>query len=90
MLIMAEVTSEMGAELRASALAAGTSVAAEVGRRLERLDRLEATVEAGSKVDGLGSVHPVHYRFAGQPAEESLYSGSPNPWDMFRNKVGGR
>jgi hypothetical protein len=49
MLIMAEVTSEMGAELRASAIAAGTSVAAEVGRRLERLDRLEATVAAGSK-----------------------------------------
>jgi hypothetical protein len=42
MLIMAEVTSEMGAELRASAMGAGTSVAAEVGRRLERLQRLEA------------------------------------------------
>lgn len=42
MLIMAEVTSEMGAELRTSALAAGTSVAAEVGRRLERLQRVEA------------------------------------------------
>jgi hypothetical protein len=123
MLIMAEVTSEMGAELRASAMAAGTSVAAEVGRPLERLDRLEATVEAGSKVDGLGSVHPVHYRFAGQPAEvgtvvrpsveeraaakarclavaealirqgreeDSLYSGPPNPLDMFRNTGGGR
>jgi hypothetical protein len=62
MLIMAEVTSEMGAELRASALAAGTSVAAEVGRRLERLDRLEATFERVSEVDCLGSVHPVHYR----------------------------
>jgi hypothetical protein len=62
MLIMADVTSEMGAELRASAMAAGTSVAAEVGRRLERLERLEATVEAGSNVDGLGSVHPVRYR----------------------------
>jgi metal-dependent amidase/aminoacylase/carboxypeptidase family protein len=42
MLIMAEVTAEMGAELRTSAMAAGTSVAAEVGRRLERLQRLEA------------------------------------------------
>jgi hypothetical protein len=62
MLIMAEVTSEMGAELRASAMAAGTSVAAEVGRRLERLERLEATVEAGSNVDGLGLVHPIGYR----------------------------
>jgi hypothetical protein len=88
MLIMAEVTAEMGAELRASALAAGTSVAAEVGRRLERLDRLEATVEAGSKVDGLGSVRPVRYREV--PERESLYSGSPNPWDMFRSKGVGR
>jgi hypothetical protein len=42
MLIMAEVTADMGAELRASAMAAGTSVAAEVGRRLERLQRVEA------------------------------------------------
>jgi hypothetical protein len=73
---------------------------------LERLDRLEATVEAGLKVDGLGSVHPVRYReaeakaevgmkrlrerFGGRRVEESLYSGSPNPWDMFRNTGGGR
>jgi hypothetical protein len=66
MLIMAEVTSEMGAELRASAMAAGTSVAAEVGRRLERLERLEATVDRVSWLDGVGSIHPVHYRFAGK------------------------
>jgi hypothetical protein len=71
MLIMADVTSEMGAELRASAMAAGTSVAAEVGRRLERLERLEATVEAGSNVDGLGSIHPVTYRFAERLAAKS-------------------
>jgi hypothetical protein len=42
MLIMAEITAEMGDELRAAALANHTSVAAEVGRRLERLQRLEA------------------------------------------------
>jgi hypothetical protein len=65
MLIMAEVPSEMGAELRAVALANRTSVAAEVGRRLERLERLEATVDRVSWVDGVGSIHPVHYAFAG-------------------------
>jgi hypothetical protein len=53
MLIMAEVTAEMGAELRASAMAAGTSVAAEVGRRLERLQRLEAEDSGDQmRVDG--------------------------------------
>jgi hypothetical protein len=62
MLIMAEVSSEMGAQLKASALAAGTSVAAEVGRRLERLERLEATVDRASWMDGVGSIHPVSYR----------------------------
>lgn len=46
---MAEVTSAMGAELRASALAAGTSVAAEVGRRLERLQRVE-TKDSGDNM----------------------------------------
>jgi hypothetical protein len=73
MLIMAEVTAEMGDELRASALANRTSVAAEVGRRLERLERLEATVvavdaEVRAGPDGLVTIHPVRYseRFSGR------------------------
>lgn len=66
MLIMAEVSAEMEAQLRAAALASNTSVAAEVGRRLERLERLEATVEPVHKLDGVGIIHPVHYRFAGR------------------------
>jgi hypothetical protein len=55
MLIMAEVTAEMGAELRTSAMAAGTSVAAEVGRRLERLQRLEAE-DSGVRCGSIGIV----------------------------------
>jgi hypothetical protein len=54
MLIMAEVTAEMGAELRASAMAAGTSVAAEVGRRLERLQRVEAEDRGDQMAAGWG------------------------------------
>jgi hypothetical protein len=81
MLIMAEVTSEMGAELRASAMAAGTSVAAEVGRRLDRLARLEEPDGRFSDKDKTG---PVIVR------SEPLYSGPPNPWDMFRNTSSGR
>lgn len=78
MLVMAEVTSEMGAELRASALAAGTSVAAEVGRRLERLDRLEASfnlIEAEAMLETNSGrvlkVVPISYRFADKAESKS-------------------
>jgi hypothetical protein len=84
MLIMAEVTSEMGAELRAVALANRTSVAAEVGRRLERLERLEAGIASSSV-----RVVPVNAGFKPEQSE-SLYSGQPNPWDMFRRTSRGR
>lgn len=88
MLIMAEVTSEMGAELRASALAAGTSVAAEVGRRLERLDRLEASfggVETALRTSPNGEVtivQPVYYREAEAKAEIGM--------KRLRERFGGR
>jgi hypothetical protein len=83
MLIMAEVTAEMGAELRAAALASHTSVAGEVGRRLERLARLEAEdrrVEA--TLETIQSVSRREF--------ESLYSDRPNPSDMFRSTGRGR
>jgi hypothetical protein len=83
MLIMAEVTAEMGAELRAAALASHTSVAVEVGRRLERLARLEAE---DRRVDTtLEIVQPVS-----SCEHEPLYSGRPNPFDMFRSTARGR
>jgi hypothetical protein len=82
MLIMAEVTAEMGAELRAAALANNTSVAGEVGRRLERLARTEA------------EYRPAEATVAANTDEwhrdESLYSGRPNPIDMFRSTGRGR
>jgi hypothetical protein len=81
MLIMAEVTSEMGVELRAAALASHTSVAVEVGRRLERLARLEEQDGRGLDKD---KVEPVIVR------SDSLYSGSPNPFDMLRSTGRGR
>jgi hypothetical protein len=82
MFIMAEVTPEMAEQLKASARAQSTSVADEVGRRLERLERLEATVATSpyGVVTVLGppkgytqvwperqaAIHEVHYRFAGK------------------------
>jgi len=42
MLLMAEVTNEMGAQLRVAAHAQGIPIAVEIGRRLERLERLES------------------------------------------------
>jgi len=47
MLLMAEVTAEMGAELKKSAHAQGIPIAEEIGRRLERLERLESGDSGG-------------------------------------------
>jgi hypothetical protein len=98
MLIMAEVTSEMGAELRAAALANHTSVAGEVGRRLERLARLEAEDSNGSaRFDPVVRIQQAENeaRVADsmnrlRERSESLYSGPPSPFDMFRSTGRGR
>jgi hypothetical protein len=47
MLLMAEVTNEMGAQLRVAAQAQGIPIAEEIGRRLERLERLETQDTGG-------------------------------------------
>jgi hypothetical protein len=91
MLIMAEVTSEMGAELRAAALASHTSVAVEVGRRLERLARLEERMAELETGDSGGSVRVSTVVGSWlKPPAESLYSGPPNPFDMLRSTGRGR
>ena len=80
MLLMAEVTNEMGAQLRVAAQAQGIPIAEEIGRRLERLERLESG-DGGSEM----RVDDRLLRVLGG----NLYGGDgrPKDWD---NPVRGR